>query len=325
MDAVEPKVTILMAVHNGGCFLSLAVGSILQQTFSDFVFLIIDDASTDDTVEVIRSYNDERIRLLCLDENVGQTEALNIGLKAATTQWIARMDADDFSAPTRLEEQLTVLEQNPDLHCLGAYAWTFREDHKKQESTLTTPICHQQIKKALLAGSPLIHGTIVARRDSLLDVGGYNGYYRYSADIELYDRFLDKYRVGAIPVSLLGIRRHPRQGSRTIVALNENIEIFVNRLRNNNYSHEEALIVKNSLSKFYINRGLKFLSKFNLAGSLRDWILAVETCPLRFIPNTTRILLVSIVPIPCRIGVKYAVKCFWNTAGLYADRDKKAS
>ena len=102
----QVQLTVLMTVYNGSPFLRTAIDSILNQTYADFCFLIVDDASTDDSREIVRSYKDPRIQLVCLEHNVGQTAALNIGLRQATTPWIARMDADDYSGPTRFEEQM---------------------------------------------------------------------------------------------------------------------------------------------------------------------------------------------------------------------------
>src|SRR3989338_9985680 len=102
--------TILMAVHNGAPYLRVAMDSILRQTYCTFRFLIVDDASGDDPRQLIGSYADPRVELLALERNVGQTAALNTGLHSCTSPWIARMDADDYSAPTRLEDQMRALE-----------------------------------------------------------------------------------------------------------------------------------------------------------------------------------------------------------------------
>src|SRR3989338_10031399 len=118
---MNPAVTVLMAVQNGGPYLRTAIESILHQTYRDFCFLIVDDGSTDDSREIVRSYDDRRIELLCLEHNVGQTAALNKGLRHAPTPWIARMDADDYSARTRLEVQIKSLEGEPLLACLGTF------------------------------------------------------------------------------------------------------------------------------------------------------------------------------------------------------------
>ena len=151
----------MMAVHNGSPFLGVAVDSILQQTYRDFQFLIVDDASTDDSREIIRSYEDSRIVLNCLEHNIGQTAALNIGLRQASTRWIARMDADDYAASTRLEEQMFVLEADGSLGCVGTFAWLFRDDPQVVERIITPPTDYVEIKRASLSEIALIHGCII--------------------------------------------------------------------------------------------------------------------------------------------------------------------
>ena len=251
---MDGSLTVLMAVHNGEPFLRAAIDSILNQTYPDFGFLIVDDASTDNTRDIVRSYDDRRIELLCLESNVGQTAALNIGLRHASSRWIARMDADDYSAPTRLEEQMKTLEKDPSLACIGTHVWTFREDPAVVDGVIVTPLTHADIKQELLRQSPIIHGSIVASREALLDVGGYDEQYRHTADVELYDRLLPKYSTANIPKQLVGIRRHKGQGSRARIAFDEYIQVCSNRLRSNNYTLEEQAIIRGSLSRLHIHR-----------------------------------------------------------------------
>lgn len=105
-----PMVTVLMAVYNGGDSLRPTIESILGQTYKDFEFLIINDGGTDSSLDVIRSYDDERIILCNNKTNLGQTKSLNIGLRLARGKYVARIDADDFSFPTRLEKQLSIVD-----------------------------------------------------------------------------------------------------------------------------------------------------------------------------------------------------------------------
>ena len=188
----EAKLTVLMAVRNGEPFLSTAIESILRQTYEHFIFLIIDDASTDHTREIVGSYqeNDKRIELLCLAKNVGQTAALSIGVRHLSTPWIARMDADDYSAPTRLEEQMRLLDRDSSVGCVGTFAWVFRDDPAAAESIITRPEFHSDIKRALVWDAPIIHGSIVVSRNAFLEAGGYNDRFRYTADLDLYDRLI---------------------------------------------------------------------------------------------------------------------------------------
>jgi glycosyltransferase involved in cell wall biosynthesis len=203
-----PDLTVLMAVRNGEPYLQAAVDSILSQTYGDFAFLIIDDASTDNTREIVRSYDDPRIQLLSLEKNIGQTAALNRGLQETKTEWIARMDADDYSAPKRFELQMKAAKADSTLGCIGTYAWTFTGDPAVVEGKIEKPVGNAAIQAALLWSSPLIHGSMIARTQQMRDAGGYNERYRYSADLDLYDRLLSRCGADNVPEPLLGIRRH---------------------------------------------------------------------------------------------------------------------
>ena len=99
-------VSILMAVHNGLPYLPQAIRSVLAQPFSDFEFVIVDDGSTDGTPDHVRSYRDERIRLLYNTQRMGQTRSLNLGLHECRGTYVARLDADDVCLPERLQRQV---------------------------------------------------------------------------------------------------------------------------------------------------------------------------------------------------------------------------
>ncbi len=238
--------TVLMAVRNGGAYLRAAVESILDQTFTSFDFLIIDDASTDETAQIVRSYSDSRIRLLSLAENVGQTVALNRGLRDVSTTWIARMDADDYSAPNRFEQQMALLRRDTGLGCVGTFAWFFRDDPHERSAILSRPVTHEAIVETLLWASPIIHGTIIANTRAILDAGGYDERYRYAADLDLYDRLLMKSRAQNIPEPLLGIRRHPGQDSHSKRGIQESIQILSRRLCTSRYTPREAAVIRSA-------------------------------------------------------------------------------
>jgi glycosyltransferase involved in cell wall biosynthesis len=106
------KISILMPVYNGEKYLREAIDSILNQTFTDFEFLIVDDGSTDNSVEIINSYQNSRINLVKNDKNEGLVYTLNRGLSLAKGEYIARMDCDDISLPERLKKQIDFLDSN---------------------------------------------------------------------------------------------------------------------------------------------------------------------------------------------------------------------
>jgi len=111
---MKPHITVLMALYNGGEYLHRSIKSILDQTYKNFELLIVNDCSTDDSVKVIESFNDPRVRIHHNQENIGQTKSLNVGLNLAQGEWIARMDADDFALNHWLAKQMSFVRNHPD-------------------------------------------------------------------------------------------------------------------------------------------------------------------------------------------------------------------
>ena len=185
-------VTVLMTVYNNAKYLREAVESILAQTFRDFEFLIIDDGSRDDSVEIIRGFNDRRIRLIVQEKNGGQTQTLNLGLKLARGRYIARMDADDIALPERLEKQFAFAQSaGPDFAAVGT-GFVFVD-------SLARPIYSPQLalERAdmiwrLLFTSPLAHPSVLMAKEAVLGVGGYDTTFRYMQDQILWIRLLKK-------------------------------------------------------------------------------------------------------------------------------------
>ena len=121
MPQTTPKITVLMTVFNGERYLAAAVDSILAQSMPEFELVIVDDLSNDGTADMLQAYaaRDQRIRVICNEENLGPYPSANAGLDAARAPLIARMDADDISAPDRLEQQLQFMEQHPECLLVG--------------------------------------------------------------------------------------------------------------------------------------------------------------------------------------------------------------
>jgi len=280
-SAEEPQLTVIMAVHNGAQFLRTAMDSVLQQTYTDFRFLIVDDASTDDTSEIVGSYQDDRVILECLERNVGQTAALNIGLKLATTPWIARLDADDYSAPNRFEEQMRALEADLSVSCIGTHVWMFHDDPEVVDSVFEPPENHEEITQGLLRGSSMVHGSIVADRVALLDIGGFDERYRFVADLEMYDRLVVKYKTANIPELLVGIRQHAGQTSGKKLAYDEVIDICLGRFKTDRYTRSDASMIRATLSRAYLHR-----SQFRgFSDRIKDLGKAIRISPNTFIWN----------------------------------------
>ena len=158
----KPQVTVLMPVHNGGSFLPEAVNSVLAQTFSDFEFLIVDDASTDQTVAYLQGLREPRIRLLKSEQRLQIARALNLGMDHARGEWIARMDADDICLPDRLSRQLDFLKEHPEVGLCGGRITYFGFYTGRFHGL---PLSYEDVRSSALFDNPFTHPTVMMRRD----------------------------------------------------------------------------------------------------------------------------------------------------------------
>lgn len=183
-----PQVTVLMSVYNGLPYLRQAIASIIDQTFAEFEFLIIDDGSTDGSREVLKAWadRDERIRLIFHKENWGLGYSLNEGVRAASAPWIARMDDDDISLPDRLERQVAYLDEHTDVDILSGWAIDCNADDKPLRLR-QVPVSHEEILR-LIWTIPMIHPAVIFRREAILDVGSYSAELRRRQDYDLWFR-----------------------------------------------------------------------------------------------------------------------------------------
>ena len=183
---MSPHVTVLMSVYNGEKYLKEAVDSILNQTFEDFEFLIIDDGSTDQSLEILRSYKDQRIRIVQNKKNIGLNQSLNNGLKLAQGKFIARMDADDISLSKRLEKQVAFMDDNPGIGVCGTWLQTFGEIKK---TVWKSPLKHEEICARMFFENSIGHPTVMIRKDI---IDRYNLFYDENYQIcEDYKLWID--------------------------------------------------------------------------------------------------------------------------------------
>ena len=160
MNQTSPLISVLMPVYNGEKYLQEAIDSILDQTYANFEFIIINDGSTDATEQIILSYQDNRIKYIKNDQNLRLIKSLNKGIDLAEGKYIARMDADDISVPVRLEKQLEFMETNPEVGLLGSYYKSFTEDRTSTESINGTPFSFDEgLQFRLLFSSTVRHPT----------------------------------------------------------------------------------------------------------------------------------------------------------------------
>jgi cellulose synthase/poly-beta-1,6-N-acetylglucosamine synthase-like glycosyltransferase len=190
-----------MSVYNGERYLREAVESILNQTFADLEFIIIDDGSTDRSHSILKSYSDPRL-IVVRREHLGRPQALNCGLALARGEYVAILDADDVSLPLRLEEQTEFLDRHPDVAIVGTYYWVL--DRSRRVRTAHRPPCDDlHIRWTLLLGSAFAHSTAMYRRSVIQNLGGYNERFELALDYELWSRLVREFRGANIPQFLV--------------------------------------------------------------------------------------------------------------------------
>lgn len=208
----QPRITVLMSVHNGEAYLETAVNSILRQTCGDFLFLILDDASTDATAHILADFaaRDARICIITNAEKLGLTASLNKGLRLVETPYVARMDADDISLPERLAHQLEHMEAHPELAACGCL-WGFFDEDDPEERLVPqeAPISAAAVRGFTTCRAPgLSHPAAFARTASLRGVAGYREVFTAAQDYDLWLRLLEVGELDNLPLLLHFYRRH---------------------------------------------------------------------------------------------------------------------
>lgn len=193
-------ITVLMPVYNGEAFLKEAIDSVLHQTFKNFEFLIIDDGSTDRSLDIIHAYNDSRIRLVKNETNLGITQTLNKGIELAKYELIARMDADDVCHPSRFQKQYDYFAAKPNTGLLATWANEFYQDGKEVVYQLNPDFYYYN----LVWECWIYHPTVMFKKSAVIEVGKYQ--YQYCEDYDLWWRLTRKFDLAVIPEALLNYR-----------------------------------------------------------------------------------------------------------------------
>ena len=204
------KISVVMPAYNAEKYISEAIESILNQTYVDFEFIIINDGSTDKTKEIIHSYNDPRIVYLENENNLGIVITLNKGLDFASGKYIARMDSDDIAVTNRLEKQIAYMEKNKDVGLLGTGIHLFGEGIESTDRVFTTD--SNQLKAELIFSSCIAHPTVMIRR-SILDKNclRYNPEFVGAEDYCLWWNIAKVSKIATLPDILLDYRIHESQ------------------------------------------------------------------------------------------------------------------
>lgn len=207
-EVASPLISVAMPVYNGEKYLAEAIDSVLEQTFTDFEFIIIDDGSTDNSLQVLQDYQkrDARIRLI-VRENRGLSTTLNDIIELAQGKWIARMDQDDIALLHRFERQLQWVEKTGADIC-GSWVQFFGTSDKRILKHATTD---EAIKMELLFGSPFAHPTVMMKTELVRKLR-YDSFWDKAEDYELWVRAACAgWKMTNVPEILLNYRQHDAQ------------------------------------------------------------------------------------------------------------------
>lgn len=202
------RVTVLLPVYNGAEFLAETIDSVLNQTYTEFDFLIINDASTDNSEEIIQSYSDQRINYLVNEKNLGSIGTPQKGMDIIQTEYIARIDQDDLWHPTKLKKQIGILDENPKIGICG----TSLEYIGDKTGYRIFPLSNETLKVGFLFGCLMCHPSVLFRKSFLLETGiRYSPEFLLADDYKMWIDCLDYTLIYNIPEVLVSYRQHKSQ------------------------------------------------------------------------------------------------------------------
>lgn len=209
------KVSVVIPCYNAQKFIHDAIFSILQQSFSDFEILAIDDGSTDETCTIIEDFADSRIRLVRRETNMGNCCARNVGMKLAKGEYICAMDADDTMVFNRFEKQVGLLDSFPNIGVV-ATNYIVIDEQGKEISRRALPSAHSQLKIILLRNNFILHSSLMFRSAINRESGYYyNEEIQYAADYDFLIRLSKKFEFACLQEYLSLYRIHSNQISKT--------------------------------------------------------------------------------------------------------------
>jgi len=255
-----PKVTVVIPVYNREKYMAQTIRSILAQTFTDFELLVIDDGSTDRSREIVHSFSDQRIRLVCHPTNLGIPRTRNKGIELARGEYLAFLDSDDYAYPTRLARQSTFLDNHLDYAAVGTWIeWMDEEGHPlgriKRKAVSAEEIAAQRLFRSGLENSTSMARTAILRKYP------HNEQISLGEDFDLWSRIAARHKLANLPEVLVYRREHP---SRT--------------------THEQASLIKHQRMAIYASQLTALGIEFTDTDLERHFLLR-RMDKVDFIPN----------------------------------------
>lgn len=277
MPFEEGLISVVMSTYNrSSVFLRKSIESILCQTYADFEFIIIDDGSNNGTKEIIKSYNDPRIRLIVNEKNIGLTSSLNRGLDECRGEFIARMDDDDIAYPRRFEKQISFMRENPDVIVCGTWVECIDENGQLTGQKIQDRIENMDTYRIyLLFGNiPTIpHPSAMMNRRMILKYNlRYEPEYSLSEDYRLWLRCANSGKCAILPEILMKYRRHGGSVSLTKKRAQESVDFAIMQLQFDALHLTLTDDIK-SLHFHLLTRNKSLEDKCKI--SLKNWIKAI--------------------------------------------------
>ncbi|MDT8410611.1 MAG: glycosyltransferase family A protein [Wenzhouxiangellaceae bacterium] len=205
----KPRVSVFIPVHNRENLVCVAINSILAQSFEDFELIVVDDGSTDRTLEVLQSYTDPRVRIASNGQNLGIPATRNRGLELARGEYIALLDSDDHAYPKRLAEQVAYLDAHPEITQVGSWCSFMDSEGQMLGKVRRQPLKPDDIHAHLLFHCPVINRTVMARTEALRSLR-YDSNFPRCQDYDMHCRMVEqKHLLANLPKILVCGREHP--------------------------------------------------------------------------------------------------------------------
>lgn len=243
MNYESPKISVVMPVYNAEPYLKDAIESILNQTFTDFEFIVVDDASTDNSYKIIEEYSkkDKRIIVFRNEKNLGIAETRTKGTKYAKGKYIAVFDADDISILTRLEKQYNYLEKHTDCGVVGGFIESFYSDTGKILGVRKYYEDDANLRRRLFLYCPVSQGVCMIRREVFETLGYYNPKYPVAEDLDLWFRIGTKYKFANIQEILLKYRIHKNSTTISKIQRIETMTLEIRKKYSRGYGYSMTL------------------------------------------------------------------------------------
>lgn len=266
------KVSVVMPVYNAEAYLKDAIESILNQTFTDFEFIIVDDASTDNSYKIIEEYSKKDIRIVVLvnEKNLGIAETRTKGTKYAKGKYIAVADADDISISTRLEKQYNYLEKINDCGVVGGFIELFDSDTDRILGVRKYYEDDANLRKRLFLYCPVAQPVCMIRREVFDTLGYYDPKYPPAEDLDLWFRIGTKYKFANIQEILVKYRVHENSATISKIQTMEAMTLEIRKKYSHGYGYSMTLFDKIYNYSIQITKFVPYKIKIWAFNFLRD-------------------------------------------------------